>query len=48
MKRYRIYLEFVGSKIVEAESEEGACNEFGADVTGDELLSMLDISAEEA
>jgi len=47
MKRYRIIIEQVGSKIVEAETTEDAIDEFGADVTGDELLQMLSINAEE-
>jgi hypothetical protein len=47
MKRYRIIIEQVGSKIVEAETTEDAIDEFAADVTGDELLQMLSINAEE-
>jgi hypothetical protein len=47
MKRYKIILECTGSTIVDAESEEEAVSEFYCDVTGDELLQMISISAEE-
>ena len=47
MKRNRIILVQVGSKIVEAETFEDAIHQFSAEVTGDELLQMLLIDAED-
>jgi hypothetical protein len=48
MKKYRIIIEVTGdSPIVEAEDAEEAADSYTADVTGDDLLQLLTISAEE-
>jgi hypothetical protein len=48
MNKYRIIIEVTGdAPIVEANDAEEAAENYTADVTGDDLLQLLTISAEE-